>query len=220
MNKRRLITEHTALAVVDMQNYYLLKESSYCRYFNSLQHGCLDYIINRCFNLVLPNIKKIIGFFEENGLPVFYLRLCSARADRSDLHRFFKETYQNGVEKGFKDIYPLQGSEMAEIHDEIKPDKGAIIIDKTTYSPFTSTRIKTILLELSVNQIVFTGLATSQCVETTARDASDHGFSVIHIEDAQADYEELAHISSLYSSKGVCGGLIMSTEELLSSASK
>ena len=109
---------------------------------------------------------------------------------------------------------------MAEIHDEIKPDKGAIIIDKTTYSPFTSTRIKTILLELSVNQIVFTGLATSQCVETTARDASDHGFSVIHIEDAQADYEELAHISSLYSSKGVCGGLIMSTEELLSSASK
>jgi biuret amidohydrolase len=218
MTRKRPIVENTALAVVDMQNYYLLRESSYYRYFNSLQPGCLDYIVDRCFKLVIPNIKKLTDYFEERGLPVIYLRLCGTREDRSDLHRFFMETYRNGLDKGFEDVYPLRGSAMAEIHEQVRPGKNAVIIDKTTYSPFTSTRIKSFLNQLNVDEIVFTGLATSQCVETSARDASDNGFSVIHIEDAQADYDELAHVSSLYSSKGVCGGMIISTEELITSA--
>jgi nicotinamidase-related amidase len=62
---------------------------------------------------------------------------------------------------------------------------------------------------------VFTGLSTSQCVETTARDASERGYHIVHIEDAQADYDELSHASSLYSSQGVCGGFIMTAEEYI-----
>jgi nicotinamidase-related amidase len=68
---------------------------------------------------------------------------------------------------------------------------------------------------MDVGTLVFTGLATSQCVETTARDASDRGFRVVHVEDAQADYDEISHTSSLYSSQGVCGGIIVTTEEFM-----
>jgi len=47
------------------------------------------------------------------------------------------------------------------------------------------------------------------------RDASDRGYGVIQVADAQADYEDLTHRCSLFSSAGVCGGKICSTHELL-----
>ncbi|HOO71113.1 MAG TPA: isochorismatase family cysteine hydrolase [Spirochaetota bacterium] len=220
MNKIKKVINNTALIIVDMQNYYLLEESSYYQYFNSLQPGCLDYIINRCYNTVLPNIKHMIQFFNNFNLPVIYLRLCGIKEDRRDLHHFFKDTHDKGFLLGFPDIYPLKSSKMAQIHDDIKPRSHDTIIDKTTYSPFTSTDINTILQQMNVSKIIFSGLATSQCVETSARDASDRGYTVIHIEDAQADYDELTHTSSLFSSKGVCGGIIMSTDEFFVSVEK
>ena len=66
------------------------------------------------------------------------------------------------------------------------------------------------LIENNIEFLIFTGLATSQCVETTARDASDFGYSIIHIEDAQADYREVEHKCSLFSSASVCGNWITS----------
>ena len=52
-------------------------------------------------------------------------------------------------------------------------------------------------------------------MDTTARDASDHGYAVAHIEDAQADYDEHTHHAALYASRGVCGGEIYTTKEVL-----
>ena len=74
-----------ALVVVDMQKYYLEAGSPYCRYFNSLQPGCLDYITERCRTTVIPNIQKLIRHFRERSLPVIFLRLCGKEPDRKDL---------------------------------------------------------------------------------------------------------------------------------------
>jgi ureidoacrylate peracid hydrolase len=105
---------------------------------------------------------------------------------------------------------------MSDIIDQIQPQIDDIIIEKTTYSPFTNTNIHTLLHEKGISKIIMTGLATSQCVETTARDASDHNYEIIQVEDAQADYDELTHVYSLFSSKGVCGSTIITTDDLIS----
>jgi nicotinamidase-related amidase len=221
MTSRKKAAERTtALVIVDMQNYYILKDSSYYRYFNDLQPGCLDYIIDRCIGTVVPNIQALMRHFTSHDLPVIYLRLCGTREDRRDLHPFFRETFEKGARKGYSDLYPLSNSNMADVHDDLRPRTGDFIIDKTTYSPFTATNIDSLLKKMNVNSLVFSGLATSQCVETTARDASDRGYAVIHIEDAQADYDEITHVSSLLSSRGVCGGHVVSTEEYIWSGDK
>ncbi len=205
----------TALMIIDMQNYYLSAESSYYKYFNHLQPGCLDYILKRCEKTVIPNIRKLADFFREAELPVIYLRLCSREENRNDLHRFFKETYTRGKHLGFDNIYPLWNDPMAEVTDRLKPETGDFIIDKTTFSAFSSSDIHKQLSQLNIEKIIFTGLATSQCVETTARDASDYGYDVVQIIDAQADYDEFSHNSSLYSSGGVCGGVMFNTDEYI-----
>jgi nicotinamidase-related amidase len=65
-----------------------------------------------------------------------------------------------------------------------------------------------------VGAVVMTGLATSQCVDTTARDASERGFIVVHVEDGQADYSVDDHDASLFASRGVCGGHVVESEFL------
>lgn len=212
---RFFMTEETGLIVVDMQNYYLKKESPYYRYFNSLYPGSLEYIHARCCDVVIPNIGKLIDLFREEHREILYLRLCGRKTDRSDLHRFFRETWEQGTSLGFDDVYPLFSDTMADVIEEIAPAAEDHIFNKTTFSPFSSTGIMEHLRALGITRLVFTGLATSQCVETTARDASDMGIEIIHIEDAQADYDESTHMASLYSSRGVCGGNIYSTDEFI-----
>lgn len=205
----------TALIVVDMQNYYLRRESSYYRYFNTLQPGCLDYIFRRCETMVIPNIRSLAEAFRERSMPVVYLRLCGSDPDRKDLHHFFRETYLKGKRAGFDNVYPLESDPFADVIDEVRPLPADTVIGKTTFSPFTGTRIDAMLRERGISTLAFTGLATSQCVETTARDASDRNYHIIHIEDAQADYDEMSHTSSLYSSQGVCGGYITNTGDYI-----
>jgi nicotinamidase-related amidase len=198
-----------------MQNYYLKGNSPYHNYFNAIQPGCLDYICNRCETIVIPNIRRLIDIFRKESLPVVYLRLCGKDPDRADLHRFFRETYLKSRRAGFDNVYPLESDPYADIIDEIKPLPSETIVNKTTFSPFTGANFDSILRNLGVSVLVFSGLSTSQCVETTARDASDRGYRIVLIEDAQADYDELSHTSSLVSSQGVCGGSVVTTDDFI-----
>jgi nicotinamidase-related amidase len=207
--------EGFALVIVDMQKYYLESNSVYSEYFNSLYPGSLTYIRDRAYNIVIPNIIKIRKSFDNLKLPVIYLRLCGSNPDRSDLHRFFKKSYEAGLAAGYTGVYPLMSEVPAEVVDELKPDAGDIIINKTTFSPFSSSDINAVLKSINITALVFTGLATSQCVETTARDASERGYEVYQIHDAQTDYDDVTHEASLFSSRGVCGGAIYDTDTFL-----
>jgi biuret amidohydrolase len=204
-----------ALMIVDMQRYYLEPESDYCRYFESLRPGSLDYILARCRTTVIPNIMELRGLCSRRDLPVIYLRLSGTEPGREDLHRFFRETWEAGRAQGFADVYPLRADPWSHVIAALAPAPGDTVICKTTYSPFSSTDIAETLDVLGVTGLVMTGLATSQCVETTARDASDRGYEIVHVEDAQADYDEMTHHASLYSSRGVCGGTIVGTRDFI-----
>ncbi|MBN2436158.1 MAG: cysteine hydrolase [Spirochaetes bacterium] len=210
----------TALIIVDMQKYYLEESASFFSYYEHLYPGSMDYIKDRARKTVIPNIQKLIEYFRNTNHPVYFLRLCGCKNDRSDLHRFFKKEHDNACKNGYKDLYPLCDQKDAEIIDQLKPHKNDRIICKTTFSPFTLTDIEDTLRKDDITTLVFTGLATSQCVETTARDASDRNFDIIHIKDAQADYNEDNHQISLFNSRSVCGGWVYDTDEYYSDRDK
>lgn len=205
----------TALIVVDMQKYYMTSESDFYRYAEDRMHGSMKYIKKRVDSYVIPNTRKLLEFFRANKLPVIYLKLCSKRKHRKDLHRFFYTEHLRAAGSGFLNLYPHISEPLGDIHEDISPIEGEKIFVKTTFSAFSSTSIKRYLKWNKISCCVFTGLATSQCVETTARDASDLGFSTIHIEDAQADYSHDSHYSSLFSSRSVCGSWIFKTAQFL-----
>lgn len=203
------------LVIVDLQRYYLEPEAPFVGYFENQERGATAYISQRCRQLVLPNLQKLLPALRRAGWPVVYLRLCGQLPDRSDLHRHFLEVHQKAQAEGFDQLYPLAHQELAQVCPEVAPQAGDLVFDKTTYSGFTRGDLEEKLRQLGLTTLVLAGLATSQCVETTARDASERGFEIIHLEDCQADYHDISHRCSLLSSRGVCGGEIWRHSDLL-----
>lgn len=202
------------LVVVDMQRYYLEPEGPFFRYFERVRPGTMDYMMSRC-EVVVPNIARLLGRFRERGLTVCFLRLCGTAADRSDLHANFREVHQRALRLGFADAYPLVDDPFSEVIPALAPLASERQFCKTTYSGFTTSEFGPWLASSGLKTLVFTGLATSQCVDTTARDAADRGYGIVHVEDAQADYEETMHHAALYSAQPLARGGIVATAELL-----
>ena len=105
---------------------------------------------------------------------------------------------------------------MAEIVEEIKPLPGEPVLDKQAFSGFTNPQLHNLLGAQNISTLVVAGLATSQCVNSTVRAASDLGYGIIQLYDAMADYDEQSHNAALISSVGACGANILSTHELIS----
>ena len=203
------------LLVVDLQRYYVEPEANFRRYPESRDPDSFQYVAARCRDIVIPNVKVLLGHFRKNQWPVIFLRLCGEKPDRSDLHPIFRRSFERAEQAGYPGLYPLASEALADVIPEVAPLDSETVIDKVTFSGFTSSPLEDVLIELEPGELVFCGLATSQCVDTTARDASDRGYRIVHVGDAQADYSETSHRAALFASQGVCGGCITSTEEII-----
>jgi nicotinamidase-related amidase len=67
-----------------------------------------------------------------------------------------------------------------------RPEGGEPVIHKTSHNAFTTTNLQQRLTEHGVSEITVCGIRTEQCVETTARVASDLGYQVTFVVDATA----------------------------------
>ncbi|GAA2603656.1 cysteine hydrolase family protein [Paractinoplanes durhamensis] len=74
------------------------------------------------------------------------------------------------------------------IVDELKPADDEAIIVKTSHNSFSTTNLGQRLTAAGVRSVTVTGLRTEQCVETTARVASDFGYDVTFVTDATGTF--------------------------------
>ncbi|WP_027347150.1 cysteine hydrolase family protein [Hamadaea tsunoensis] len=68
----------------------------------------------------------------------------------------------------------------------LEPRDGEPVITKTSHNAFTTTNLQQLLTVAGVGEVVVCGIRTEQCVETTARVASDLGYAVTFVIDATA----------------------------------
>jgi len=71
-----------------------------------------------------------------------------------------------------------------EIIDELQPLAGDIIINKSRYSGFVNTELDNVLKTRNIKYVVFIGIATNVCVESTLRDAYFHEYFPVLVSDA------------------------------------
>jgi len=70
------------------------------------------------------------------------------------------------------------------IVDELTPKPGDIVIPKPRYSGFFNTNIDSVLRARGIRTLVFTGVATNVCVESSLRDAFHLEYFAVMLEDA------------------------------------
>lgn len=172
----RLDPARTALIVVDMQ--YATGSRTEGLGKKMTREGTEEYVrerFDRIEQVVVPNIQRLLAFFRQHRLHVIYLVIGSEHPDLLDMPLHMR--------KLARETNNRVGTRENEIIDELKPRPGELVLRKTTVSAFTSTGLEVTLHAMGIESLVFTGVSTNMCVDTTARDAADRGFGCLLVED-------------------------------------
>jgi len=105
----------------------------------------------------------------------------------------------------------------AEIVAELDPQPSDLRITKRNWSAFYGTELDLQLRRRGITTIVLGGISTNIGVESTARAAYEHGYSVVLVEDAMASMSAEDHAFAITKILPRLG-LVRSTEEVLAGA--
>ncbi|MGG5575020.1 pyrimidine utilization protein B [Vibrio diazotrophicus] len=170
----------TALIVVDMQNAYASKE------------GYLDlagFDVSGTGS-VIENINKAIDVSRKAGIQIVFLQngwdsnYVEAGGEGSP------NWHKSNALKTMRKQPELSGRFLSkggwdyELVDDIKPQQQDWIIPKTRYSGFFNTNLDTMLRSRGIRNLVFTGIATNVCVESTLRDGFHLEYFGVALSDA------------------------------------
>ena len=75
-----------------------------------------------------------------------------------------------------------------QIIPALAPLPGEIVIDKPGKGAFYATALQQILRERGITHLVFMGVTTEVCVQTTMREANDRGYDGLLLEDCTESY--------------------------------
>ena len=167
----------TAILVVDMQNTFMRRG------------GYLDLIgvdISAAKKIIVP-CQKIVDSAHGKGFRIIYLQmeysLDSTYPDSPSQHKSRAVSLLRQRPEARDKLY-LSGTWGAEIIEELKPKQGDIVIKKSKHDGFIGTNLDLILRGYGIRFLIFIGIATNICVESTLRHAFSLGYSPILVKDA------------------------------------
>ena len=172
--------ESLALIVIDMQADFLLPGG----FGESLGND-----VSRLAPAIEPT-RRLLDAFRGIGLSVIHTKECH-RPDLSDLHDAKHRRASPGLRIG--DPGPMgriliSGEPGTDIIPELAPLPGEIVIEKPGKGAFYNTGLADILAERGIRQLIFAGVTTEICVQTTMREANDRGYECLLAEDATGSY--------------------------------
>jgi nicotinamidase-related amidase len=87
----------------------------------------------------------------------------------------------------------LAGSLGTEIHAQVAPRSGEVVVAKHRVGAFSTTALETILRAQNITSLVLCGIATSGVVLSTVRWAADMDYELVVVEDGCADSDDEVH---------------------------
>lgn len=114
----------------------------------------------------------------------------------------------------------IRGEYGHDIIDELKPIPGEVVIDKPGKGTFWNTTLHRVLLARGITHILFAGVTSECCVNTTAREAADRGFETCILADCTDGFFEPFYTSTLdmFCSYDGLFGFVGNSQELVNQA--
>ena len=97
-----------------------------------------------------------------------------------------------------------EGSPESEIHNEVNPMDGDVILKKHTPSIFIGTHFEYMMRNRGINTIMFTGISTEIGIDSSARDSANRGFYTIVVPDCVSSSDREMHEAALRTLRPVC----------------
>jgi ureidoacrylate peracid hydrolase len=170
----------TAVIVVDMQNAYATPGG---------------YVDVAGFDIsgaaaAIDQTKKVLDAARAAGVPVIYFQNGWDKDYVEAGGPGSPNWHKSNALKTMRARPELSGTLLAKgtwdyaIVDGLAPKPGDIVVPKTRYSGFFNTNIDSILRARGIRSLVFTGIATNVCVESSLRDAFHLEYFGVVLEDA------------------------------------
>ncbi|WP_372097315.1 cysteine hydrolase family protein [Tistrella mobilis] len=192
--------DRLALIVIDMQRDFL-------------EPGGFGAALGNDVARLRPSIaptRRLLEGFRAAGLPVFHTRECHL-PDLSDCppakHGRGPGPLRIG-DPGPMGRILIRGEPGADIIPELAPLPGEVVIDKPGKGAFHATPLGDELARRGICHLVFAGVTTEVCVQTTMREANDRGFDCLLATDATDSYFpdfKAATIAMITAQAGIVG---------------
>jgi biuret amidohydrolase len=186
-----------ALLVIDYQNYSVNPACGLTAHVIERHPEIAHYYVPRIREMTIPNTRRLLQAFREAGREVLFTRNGGLLPDGRDLIPRRRRRDMEALGSTGTPTLWSRGSFEHEVIDELAPLPSELVLDKNSSSPFNGTGIDQLLRNLGLDCLFLTGMATEMCVENTARDASDRGYSVVVVEDAVATFVPEHHYAAL-----------------------
>ena len=176
----RLAPGRTALVVIDMQRDFVEPGGF---------GASLGNDVTRLHAAIGP-IASLLAAWRARGWPVLHTRECH-RPDLSDCPPAKRGRGEPALRIG--DPGPMgrllvAGEPGADIIPALAPAAGELVIDKPGKGMFWATGLHEQLQAAGITHLVFTGVTTEVCVQTSMREANDRGYECLIVEDGTESY--------------------------------
>ncbi|MCC6778743.1 MAG: cysteine hydrolase [Hyphomicrobiales bacterium] len=186
----------SALIVIDVQNDFCAEGGYFDRTGADL-------------SLVEPAVERIVALTEAAraaGVAVIFVR--------SHYDPVYLSETQNARRRRLGWEIPLcrQGTWGVELY-RVAPRADETIITKHRYDAFYQTDLELVLRTNGIASLLFAGVATNVCVESTLRSAFMRDFNIVLVEDCAAARDRRAHEGTLENVR-THFGLVATSEEI------
>lgn len=139
---------------------------------------------------IVPACQAVLQAWREAGGMVVHTREAHA-ADLSDCPPAKRNRGSPTLRIG--DAGPMgrilvAGEPGNQIIDALAPEPGEIVLDKPGKGAFYATPLHDILHRNGITHLVFMGVTTEVCVQTSMREANDRGYDCLLLEDCTESY--------------------------------
>lgn len=172
----------TALMVIDMQNFYMVE---------GRMAFCPPALA------IVPTVNRLVDAMRSYGAKIIWVRNITDKEAFKSWSTHYRRMKPEIIDVRKRDL--AKGSEGFELWPELDARKDDLRVNKTRYSAFIdgASNITNVLDTHGIDTLVFCGIVTNVCVESTARDAMMLNYRTLIVEDACAANTLSAHTETL-----------------------
>jgi len=159
---------------------------------------------------IIPTVNELLALFRDRGLTVIHTR----EAHLPDLSDCPPSKVARGSasvrigEAGPMGRLLVRGEAGNQIVEALAPVESEWVIDKPGKGMFWNTGVHECLQAAGITHLVFAGVTTEVCVQTSMREANDRGYECLLVTDATESYFEhfkTATIEMITAQGGIVG---------------